>query len=72
LDLVKEYESQMAKIIEKDSTSHEIFKMTKLPKITMLNGDFTKMTWNHANVILANATCYVGDLMDKILSHLKS
>jgi hypothetical protein len=38
-------------------------KYSVFPEIEFINGDFLKQNWKDASVILANSTCFSGELM---------
>ena len=78
-ELATLFELEVTKIIDGESdesnfTSFIILEndigLKDKPKITMINGDFHTTDWSSANLILANATWYLDDYMDKILNNL--
>ena len=72
LTLAQEFTAYLNNLLETDEEACKNLKLTSLPKLTILHGDFTEVDWSNADFVLANATCYVGDLMDKILEKLNN
>ena len=58
------YDNKIKTIFEENNN---LFNELKEPnEIKFINGDFLKVNWKDASILLMNSTCFTQDLVDKI------